>query len=236
MTIKPLKFYHPFLILLLLQFACSSPLEEVEIDDFNLINVSINVIKEVSSNGEIEDVVKLGIHDKNWKGFELKKGTVHVNGQKMVYDNRFLDNAYRSDLKITPNTSYEFVIVLSNGESASSTLKTPAISINSIHYNKEIDLNENYTISWDKVNQPVLLIFFLDDQINAKSPSYYLNKIFNGSAGHYIVNAEDMKHYPHATRCIFELNYLGEKQLSTKFRNSVATVKITYIASDVTLK
>lgn len=236
MTIKPLKFYHPFLILLFLQFACSSPLEEIEIDDFNLINVSINVIKEVSSDGEVKDVFKLGIHDKNWKGFELKGGSVHVNGQKMAYENRFLDNAYRSDLKITPNTTYEFVIVLSNGESASSTLKTPTINVNSINYNKEIDLNENYTISWDKVNQSVLLRFFLDDQANAESPSYYLNKIFNGNIGYYEVNAEDMKLYPHATRCIFELNYLGEKQLSTKFRNSVATVKITYIANDITLK
>jgi len=64
---------------------CSSPLNEIEVEDFNLIRAFVSVVKEISSDGAVKDLIQLQITDKNWRGFELQNAVVTMNGSPMEY-------------------------------------------------------------------------------------------------------------------------------------------------------
>ncbi|MCF6298197.1 MAG: hypothetical protein L3J08_09500 [Flavobacteriaceae bacterium] len=126
-----IKTYFFFVILFFLS-NCSSPLEDIEIDDFNLIRAKYNITKEISSNGDIYDNIELVIEDKNFMNFELKGAEITVNGEKMQYDNSLLVKKYISDLLVEFNKDYTFEITLANKEKIKTTLTTPYIDYKSI--------------------------------------------------------------------------------------------------------
>ena len=212
---------------------CSSPLEEIEVHDFDLIRATFNVIKEISSEGVVTDLIELQISDKNYKGFELKNGSITVNGQPMTYKNKPLINAYYSNLEISPNTQYEFVVTLANGDSAKSTITTPEMPIRSITFAESITLGEDYFITWDKTPQSVHASFHLDDNSFGENPSYTLQKELTPDTGELVVNGSATKNYPHATRSYFKLVFSGTSQLSTQFRSAFATVACQYTSKRI---
>jgi len=96
-----------YLYFIFFLLSCSSPLEEVEINEFNLIRASFHITKEISSDGTVSDKIEVFIKDKNYKRFELKNALVKVNGNKMDYNNSILEKKYR--LKYTSTTFIFFL-------------------------------------------------------------------------------------------------------------------------------
>lgn len=46
---------------------CSSPLNEIEVEDFNLIRAFVSVVKEISSDGAVKDYINLWAEDSEKK-------------------------------------------------------------------------------------------------------------------------------------------------------------------------
>lgn len=224
------------LLLTFILISCSSPLEEIIINDFNLIRVSFNVVKEISSDGSITDLIEVIIQDKNYKRFKLNSGTITVNNIQMAYDGGLLKKKYYSDIKVFPDTEYKFVIALDNGETAISTLITPTVNYNSISYQREFSIDTDYLITWDKEENPVTIKFVLDDNSFGENPSYNFTKTKQVDNGQFIIDKNKTKEYPHANRCSFKLTYGGEKMISENFRTGVSIVEIIYNAQDVIVK
>lgn len=231
--IKKIKSSITFLAVFILLTGCSSPLEDLEINDFNLIRANISVIKEVHSRGEVEDLIELQITDKNWKGFELRGGTVKVNDSEMKYQNKVLINAYYSNIEILPNKEYVFEIRLANGATATSKITTPAIDISSIAYDKEISLGKDFTVSWEDASDPTHVKFYLDDNSFGENPSYSFTNTIESQQGKFVIPGNQTKNYPHANRRYFNLVFKGRVNNSPLFRSSISTVEVIYKAKNI---
>lgn len=213
---------------------CSSPLNEIEVEDFNLIRAFVSVVKEISSDGAVKDLIQLQITDKNWRGFELQNAVVTMNGSPMEYKNKPFLNAYFSDAEILPSTKYEFIVVIPNGQKAILTITTPAIDINSIEYNKTISLGEDYSIAWDQIDIPFILRFLLTDNLSEDSTSRYdVRHTSTTNEGKVIIHGDKTENLINISQCYFDLTFSGNYSLSDKFRSSIAIVEFIYNAEDV---
>ena len=224
------------LILITLLTNCSSPLEEVEVNNFNLIRASFNLVKNISKDGTVTDFVEVSISDKNYKNFELEGAIITVNGTKMDYQSGFLKNKYYSTIGISLDTEYEFVFTLSSGETQTATLVTPAVNYNSISYLEEVDINKDYHITWNKGSAPVKIKLVLDDTSFGK-PSYVFKDSMENDNGTFVIPGNEMQKYDYTQTCFFDLTYIGEvKTTPTKFRSTVTTVEVIYSAKGINIK
>ena len=233
---KILKSTIPLFLIALLT-GCSSPLNDVTIDDFNLIRVSYNLIKEISSNGNNTNLIEVHITDKNYKGFKLEGGDVSVNGISMSYSRGTLENnSYLSNIEILPNTEYTIVITLANGETATSTFTTPTNNYTTLSYPKIITKGTDYPISWNAGQNLVKIDFLLDDDSFEANSTFRYESSMGNDTGTFVIQGTDTAKFPNATKCRFNLSFIGLENLTTKPRSVVSTVEFIYKADDISVK
>jgi hypothetical protein len=77
--------------LLLISFliSYSSPFKDIEVGDFKLIRSSFNVVKDISNDRTISNMIEVYITDKKYKRFKLDDAVITVNGNEMGYNNGF---------------------------------------------------------------------------------------------------------------------------------------------------
>lgn len=213
--------------------SCSSPLEDVEITEFNLIRASFNITKEISSDGTVSDKIDVIMRDKNYKKLELKNVLVKVNGNKMDYDNSVLEKKYEVDIPISLNKEYLFEVVLTNGETAKAVLTTPKIDLESISYPKIFNIGENYSIYWNKGEEPVGIRFILEDKTCFDNPSYIFKREKQNNVDVFTIPGNETKNYTYGNRCSYRLTYSGKDKLPGRFRSELSTVEVVYVANDI---
>ena len=119
-------------ILLLLGCEQESPLSNTEISDPSLLTVRLTVKKiKTQSTGSSNYVFQAELLDRKARYIELLNGHVYLNGIKMFsqqvpYENVTRYRLYTDAIKFRLDSLYTFTIVLSDGASYSSSVRTPA--------------------------------------------------------------------------------------------------------------
>jgi hypothetical protein len=128
---------------------CSSPLSDVDITDFGVINGSFAITESFNSAGGTSQTVRASLTDKNFANVEIKDGGVTVNGTAMTYDDNTFVQCYTKDnLVLAKNTLYRFVITLSNAATCTSSVTTPPAAFGTVMVPSTISLSQGATVTW----------------------------------------------------------------------------------------
>ena len=108
---------------------CSSPLNEIEITQPEIIMVTAEVIHEIG--GDQRNEYRLTTQDRSGAYINLNGGAVDVNGVGMSHGGRDIIKynyvTYNQNLAYQLNTAYAFTVMLADGETYTSTVTTQAI-------------------------------------------------------------------------------------------------------------
>ena len=216
----------------------SSALEDVEITDFNLIRATYNIYIEKETNASTIKTIEVIIEDKNYHKFEIKGGTVTVNGIRMTYDNSDLVRRYKTDkLSIKSNISYTFVITLANGDTATSVLTTDEIDFDGLSYAPQLIQGQDYTVSWSNKGTNMGAKFWLYDTPEFSSLHEVFDEVINDNGSVTLVGSStESSKYPDVTNSGFKLTRTGTSIVSDKFRSASAAVYSSYFVEGIPVK
>jgi hypothetical protein len=142
---------------------CDSALSDLEITDPGLLQTHFVVERALLQDGSVVAGLTTTILDKNLASVELKNGQVKVNGQQMTTGELLnVTYYYIPSAAVDLNTEYDFEVVLSDGQSYSGSVTTPAETFTSLTVPSNPSINEDMTISWQDVYVHDDLIITLD--------------------------------------------------------------------------
>jgi hypothetical protein len=147
---------------------CESALSDVEITDPGLLQTYFVVERTLQDNGTVLSSLHTTIFDKNLASVEIKDGHLKVNGQQMsVAEILNISTYYIPDATVNLNTTYNFELVLPNGQSHSGTVTTQEKTFTSVTVPSTASVDSDLTISW----QDVYLHDDLIISVNLTSPA-----------------------------------------------------------------
>jgi len=128
---------------------CSSPLSDVDITDFGVIGLSASIEKWFCDTGLSRQEVQALVYDKNLASVQIRNGGVAVNDSAMAYDSSVVMPCYvKNDLTVSTNTTYRFIITLSNGDRCTSTVVTPQAEFGIVAVPDTFRISGGTTITW----------------------------------------------------------------------------------------
>ena len=131
---------------------CTSPLSDVNIDDFSVIGANMSITKHFGSSSASWQTVRASVYDKNYASVQIKNGSVSVNSTPMVYDNTTLMLCYTKDnLALVKNSDYRFVITISNNDTCTSIVHTPPAEFGTVSVPTSFHLTQGATVTWSDV-------------------------------------------------------------------------------------
>lgn len=137
-------------LVLILFFACDSPLSDLAITDPSVIRANFSIKKTFTPDGVIFEEVSANLNDKHGSSIELKEGEVLVNDQKMAYKGRIQN--YESNILVESDTPYLFDVVLADGQSYKTEIKTPSNFFGTVNVPIKISINDDLVLSWSDFN------------------------------------------------------------------------------------
>lgn len=131
---------------------CESSLNDIEITDPAVLQTHFVVERTLQNDGTVLAALTATILDKNLASVELKNGKVQVNGQQMSLTEILnISTYYIPSATVNLNTSYNFDVVLANGQKHSGTVTTPQKTFTSLTVPSNASVNNDLTISWQDV-------------------------------------------------------------------------------------
>lgn len=158
--------------LLLFIVGCSSPLEDIELTDFEAISARFYVERDTSTDGVTDEIYAI-MEDKNFKNMELKGAVVSVNGVAMKYHDGATNRYETSSVKIESNTKYVFTVTLSNGDTAGATLTTPEVHFGAVAYPKPVTPSEGFVSTWSTKGGKLDIKYELSQDGKSYTDNYY---------------------------------------------------------------
>jgi hypothetical protein len=165
LLLKPLRYVFTVCAIgcTLLFSNCDSALSDLEITDPGLLQPHFVVERALLQDGSVVAGLTTTILDKNLASVELKNGQVKVNGQQMSTTELLNITIYHiPSATVNLDTDYDFEVVLSNGQSYSGSVTTPAKTFTALTVPSNPSINEDMTISWQDVYVHDDLIITLD--------------------------------------------------------------------------
>jgi hypothetical protein len=133
---------------------CTSPLSDVDITDFSIIGATITMTKYLGGLPPAYKSVQARINDKNGASVKIRNGGVTVNGTAMTYDSStFVQSYVIENFPMIKNTTYRFIISVSNGDQCTSTVTTPPAEFGTVTVPDSFSLSQGATVTWTDVAQ-----------------------------------------------------------------------------------
>jgi hypothetical protein len=206
MKMKNASIYSLFVLLLFSSCIQESPLSDVELDDPSLIAPTLKLEKE-TEGGINTSLIEVWLFDRNFNSFVLKNGSLRLNKIPMELQRTdaalvasglpYYDCAALGDVK--HNTTYTLEVVLSNKETYTASIKTPAMDLGLV-LPESFDPDKGFEISWDNSTQYDEMEFSIwqyygsgdSDGQSGRSSSIPI-PLSDRQAGRYLVTSQSIK-------------------------------------------
>jgi len=225
-------------ICVLLIKCADSPLSDIEITSFDVIEAEFHVLKTflTSSTGHS---ISAYLWDKNHNAIRIKNGTVKVNGVELAYNSFFkYYNSPLTDVPVSKNSLYTFVITLPNGDTCVSQITTPSAEFGTVSYPNPVHILQDTAISWSdfsgQVNALMIELFVDSDADTISAIEMVFSRTINDS-GRFALTHDLFNPTRHTGNGSFKLTRTTGAQASGKLRGGSVVVTNFELFRNITL-
>jgi hypothetical protein len=229
----------PFATICTLLVKCAdSPLSDIEITGFDVIEAEFHVLKTFWTSSTSHSTCAY-LWDKNHNAIRIKNGTVKVNGVELAYDQIFKwYNTPVSDVPVSKNSLYTFVITLPNGDTCVSRITTPPAEFGTVSYPNPIHILQDTAISCsDFSGSGNSLLIDLQVDSDADTISYYGPVLYQNipDNGRFALTHDLFNPAYHTGNGLLKLKRITGAQASGKLRGGSTIVADFEFSRNVTM-